>query len=524
MAFRQCKTCNVLKPLDQENFYFQRKRLYFVPECKECIRSKSRARYARDPKFRERVKAQNSTSESRAKKNAKRRERYASDQEYRERLNTRNRDWRTNNSEYLQSVKAHRSTPEYRAKRNALRRERYTNDAEYHERQNARRRERRANDLEYRERQNAKLRERRATDSVYRERQSTWQREYWANNQTFRKAQLANRKEKYHNDPEFREAILAQQRKKRRDDPAVRDKDRERWANDPEYRDRKLSRQKHKYHNDPEFKEKRRAYERSPKVRARNNAWQKERWASEHAFREAQLAKQKDKYHNDPEYHQQQRDKAVFRLYGLTRAEYVHKVDEQGGLCAICHKQAKPKLFVDHHHKSGQVRNLLCPNCNSGIGRFEERYELLEEAAEYLAQAWLTPQEIPTIEDKNLFARFEIPHWEAKSRDRKFRKEKNANLRQWYGINLSQYEWLLAKGNGVCWICLRPETLKRQRKAPYPESLYVDHDHTTGMIRGLLCNNCNSGLGYFDDNPEILKAAIAYLEKWDWLNFAGEDS
>ena len=426
MSLRQCKTCNVKKPLEPANFYFHHVRKYFPTECKECTRAKQNAKYANNP-------------------------------EYRERLSTQ-------------------------------RKERRDNDPEYRERDIARQRERRAVDPEYREHQNAQKRKR------------------------------------YANDPEFRESILAQQRNKRRDDPTVREKDRERWANDSEYRQRKLSRQKHKYHNDPEFKEKRRAYERSPKVRARNNAWQKERWASKHAFREAQLAKQKDKYHNDPEYHQQQRDKAMFRLYGLTRAEYDRKVREQGGLCAICHKQAKPKLFVDHHHKSDQVRNLLCPNCNSGIGRFEERYELLGKAAKYLAQAWLAPQEIPTIADKNLFARFEIPHWEAKSRDRKFRKDKNANLRQWYGISLSQYEWLLAKGNGVCWICLRPETLKRQKKAPYPESLYVDHDHKTGMIRGLLCNNCNSGLGYFDDNPEILKAAIAYLEKWDWLNFAGEDS
>ena len=211
-------------------------------------------------------------------------------------------------------------------------------------------------------------------------------------------------------------------------------------------------------------------------------------------------------------------------LYGLTRAEYDCKAGEQCGLCAICHKQAKSELSVDHHHKSGQVRDLLCHNCNSGIGRFEERFDLLEKAVEYLGRAWLASQEIPTITDENLFARFEIPHWEAKSRDKKFSKTKNTNLTQSYGISLSQYEWLLAKGNGVCWICLRPETLKRQKKAPYSESLYVDHDHTTGMIRGLLCNNCNSGVGYFDDSPEILKAAIVYLEKWDWLNFAGEYS
>ena len=522
MSYRICNTCNVLKPLDQEHFDFQKKRAYFVPQCKECRRSKSRARYANDPKFRERIKAQSSTPENRARLNERLKERRANDPEYRERVNAVQKERRATNPEFRERIKAQRSTPEYRARRNAQRRERYAIDSDYRECHNARQRERRANDSEYREQLNAKLRELRANDPVYRERQNKRLRDRWADNQVFRETQLAKQKEKYHNDPEFRESILDQQRSRRRNDPTVREKDRQRRENDSEYRQKKLSRQKHKYHYDQEFREKRRAYERRPEVRERNNAWNKNRWANNHAFRERQLARNKAKY-QDPEYRQQHRDKARFRLYGLTRAEYDRKVEEQGGLCVICHKQPKTKLFVDHHHKSGQVRDLLCPNCNSGIGRFEENYGLLGKAAEYLAQAGLAPKEIPTITDNDLFATFEIPHWEAKSRDKEFRKEKNANLRQWYGINLSQYEWLLTKGNGVCWICLQPETLKRGRKALYPESLYVDHAHSSGMIRGLLCNNCNSGLGHLDDNSEILIAAIAYLRKWDWLNSVGED-
>jgi dihydroorotase-like cyclic amidohydrolase len=44
-------------------------------------------------------------------------------------------------------------------------------------------------------------------------------------------------------------------------------------------------------------------------------------------------------------------------------------------------------------------------------------------------------------------------------------------------------------------------------------ALAVDHDHKTGKVRALLCRNCNTGLGNFQDSPELLKTAIQYLEE-----------
>lgn len=77
-----------------------------------------------------------------------------------------------------------------------------------------------------------------------------------------------------------------------------------------------------------------------------------------------------------------------------------------------------------------------------------------------------------------------------------------------YGLAAESYEGLLTNQQGVCAICRRPETLvRRGRTMP----LVVDHDHTTGTVRGLLCDACNTGLGRFRDDPGLLGAALEYL-------------
>lgn len=75
-----------------------------------------------------------------------------------------------------------------------------------------------------------------------------------------------------------------------------------------------------------------------------------------------------------------------------------------------------------------------------------------------------------------------------------------------YGINLVHFNAMLESQGGVCAICARPESRKQH--------LSVDHCHSTGLNRGLLCDACNRSLGGFDDSPEMLRRACAYLEKF----------
>ncbi|MCI0564226.1 MAG: endonuclease VII domain-containing protein [Nitrososphaera sp.] len=81
-----------------------------------------------------------------------------------------------------------------------------------------------------------------------------------------------------------------------------------------------------------------------------------------------------------------------------------------------------------------------------------------------------------------------------------------------HGITLEDYNKLWDLQNGVCAICRQPETAKRNGSAV--SHLAVDHDHRTGRIRSLLCDRCNRALGTVNDNIELLKQLIQYLENF----------
>lgn len=79
-----------------------------------------------------------------------------------------------------------------------------------------------------------------------------------------------------------------------------------------------------------------------------------------------------------------------------------------------------------------------------------------------------------------------------------------------FGLTLEGYYRMHDAQEGVCACCERPETTKRHGKLVW---LAVDHCHSTGAVRGLLCNNCNQGIGQFKDSAELLRRAAAYLER-----------
>jgi hypothetical protein len=70
---------------------------------------------------------------------------------------------------------------------------------------------------------------------------------------------------------------------------------------------------------------------------------------------------------------------------GLAREEYDYMFESQGGLCAICGKKPGIKgLAIDHCHKTGEIRGLLCGRCNTALGSFRDDPEILRSAILYL--------------------------------------------------------------------------------------------------------------------------------------------
>ncbi len=79
----------------------------------------------------------------------------------------------------------------------------------------------------------------------------------------------------------------------------------------------------------------------------------------------------------------------------------------------------------------------------------------------------------------------------------------HANWIKQYGLTPEDYQALMEAQEGKCALC-RKECSSGNR-------LSVDHNHDTGRVRGLLCRNCNRGIGLLQESPEILQRAVGYL-------------
>lgn len=91
-----------------------------------------------------------------------------------------------------------------------------------------------------------------------------------------------------------------------------------------------------------------------------------------------------------------------------------------------------------------------------------------------------------------------------KTAEERFQDSRRDRLRTKFKLTPQEYDVLLESQGGVCAICKQPN--------PNETFMPVDHDHVTGKVRGILCPNCNNGLGRFKDDVDRLSNAIDYLK------------
>ena len=127
---------------------------------------------------------------------------------------------------------------------------------------------------------------------------------------------------------------------------------------------RKRERFKQRYDEDQEFRAKNNAAcrVRHQRNKAKINAERRRRYATDPEFRAAARADSK----------KSSRKSLLKKNYGMSLEEYAAKLAGQGGVCVICLEGHEKSLCVDHDHKTRKLRDLLCTNCNVGLGNYND--------------------------------------------------------------------------------------------------------------------------------------------------------
>lgn len=147
--------------------------------------------------------------------------------------------------------------------------------------------------------------------------------------------------------------------------------------------------------------------------------------------------------------------------------------------CSGCGvEKTKAEFYVSRHTPSGvPVLSQPCIECKKP--RMRQHYS----------------------ENRERLSARSLERWHELSEDEK----QMVTLLRKYGISLGDYDQMYEQQSGQCAIC---ETEKAPRGR---DRLVVDHCHTTGKVRGLLCHKCNRGIGFLNDDPSIVSMAVDYL-------------
>lgn len=165
-------------------------------------------------------------------------------------------------------------------------------------------------------------------------------------------------------------------------------------------------------------------------------------------------------------------------------------------VCSRC-KQEKPLSAFTRNRSVTRGYSYMCKQClKAYYGEASRKMRIKEKSGEYY---------------KNHKEEYKERYQKNKEKIRNYYKtagktnHKYAKIKYKYGITREEYLKLYNDQSGKCAICGKEiEVLGNET--------HIDHDHDTNIIRGLLCQNCNLGLGYFFDSKEILNKAAEYVD------------
>jgi len=148
-----------------------------------------------------------------------------------------------------------------------------------------------------------------------------------------------------------------------------------------------------------------------------------------------------------------------------------------------CHKckNVKPLDMFYKSKNRGDGHNSACKEC-----------------AQYISREWKLKNRERSIEN--------CRKWRLEHPDREAASSRKTKLKHKYGLSIDDYNKMLKEQGCCCKICGITVDV-------FGKNLVVDHDHKTGKIRGLLCNSCNSVLGYAKEDEKIMLNAIEYLKQ-----------
>jgi hypothetical protein len=141
------------------------------------------------------------------------------------------------------------------------------------------------------------------------------------------------------------------------------------------HRDEINERRRHNRQTDSAYRERALAVQRDYYQRHKEEVRERsrQRWRTDAAYRDKKLVRTRE----------YQREKRFREIYGITEAEYEAMFARQGGACAICKRTGLP-LCVDHCHRTGEVRGILCRTCNRALGFYNDDPDFLLAAVAYL--------------------------------------------------------------------------------------------------------------------------------------------